>query len=118
MRGEATEVRPSFIQGRGLFAAKAIAKDTYLGEYEGRQEHYVVGSHIGRWTMGVQHGDGSVELRNARFDGNDLRYINHSQNPNVYAKGFKFYALLHIEPNEELVLDYGSLWHPEQAIQG
>lgn len=103
-------VGASEIHGRGLFAAEPIRQGLVIGEYQGRREHFWHRAYIGHYTMRVDHEDGTVELRNGRFGGNALRFINHSANPNVRTDGFSFVAARDIEAGEELTISYGFGW--------
>ena len=100
-------VQRSTIHGRGLFATVQIQKDTLLGEYLGRNIHYHEGVYIGDYCMRADRNDGAIELRDARYGGNDLRFINHSHSGNVRPEGFLFYANCDISPGQELTMDYG-----------
>lgn len=105
-----TEVRKSPIHGRGLYAVKALPEGCILGEYQGRTEPYRSRSYVGHWTLRRDHPDGTVELRNGRYQGNDLRYVNHSSNPNLHLDGWLFVTSREIKPGEELTLNYGFGW--------
>lgn len=96
------EVRKSPVHGKGLFANQVIPKNTFIGEYQGQRSQWFSGVFMGDWTMRV--GD---ELRNGYHRGSALRFINHSDDPNLRTEGFLFFALRDIERDEELTWDYG-----------
>ena len=88
-------VRPSVIHGSGLFATQAIAAGTIIGLLEGRPTS-VDGPHV-LW-LDEQRG---IEVTN------DMRYINHDDEPNAcYYDDLTVVALRDIEPGEEITHDY------------
>ena len=99
-------VADSGIHGRGLFACTAFESGEYIGRYEGRET-----VENGTYVLWVQQ---SVsEDTWLGYDGtNDLRFLNHSNNPNCELDGQDLYALRDIDPNEELTFDYGE-WFEE-----
>ena len=98
-------VRESSIHGRGLFAAQPIPEGTVLGHYEG--PHVFDESDDGPHVLWVWI---DVE-RMVGIDGrNELRYVNHSTDPNVQFVGPELTALRDIEPGEELTHHYGEGW--------
>jgi SET domain-containing protein len=108
-------VRRSRIQGRGVFAARAIAEGERIIEYtgllitneeaegitddEGMRRHHT-------FLFGV---DDHYTIDGAR-GGNEARFINHSCEPNcesVVVRGRVYiHALRVLEPGEELLYDY------------
>ena len=95
-------VSESRIHGRGLFAARHIAKDRLIGRYEGPLTESS-GSHVlwvederGRW-IGIE---GS----------NQLRFVNHSEEPNAEFFGDELWSLRAIRRGEEITHDYGDEW--------
>lgn len=96
------EVRKSPIHRNGLFALQNIPADTFIGEYQGQRSQWFLGMFMGNWTM--RFGD---ETRNGYHRGNELRFINHSDDPNLRTEGFLFFALRDIEADDELTWDYG-----------
>ena len=98
-------VRESAIHGRGLFAARFIPVGTVLGAYEGPQvlDEADDGPHV-LWVW-------VDDERMVGIDGqNELRYVNHSRDPNVEFVGPELTALRDIEPGEELTHHYGEGW--------
>jgi len=90
-----TQVKPSVIHGMGLFAAKTIRKGAVIGEIKG-QVVTEDGPHV-LW-LSEQHG---VHVEN------DMRYINHDDEPNAaYFDDLKVRALRAIKPGEEITHDY------------
>jgi SET domain-containing protein len=109
------EVRRSRIQGRGVFATRAIAEGERIVEYTGllitneeadaltddesmRRHHTFLFGVDDDWTIDGARG------------GNDARYINHSCDPNsesvVSRRRVFIHALRPIEAGEELLYDY------------
>lgn len=98
-------VGPSDIHGRGLFARRTIAADEYIGTYEGprtqRNDIHV----LWIWNDDTQRWEG--------IDGsNEMRFLNHSSDPNAEWWDDELYALRAIEPDEEITFDYG--WDEEE----
>lgn len=71
------EIKKSKIEGVGCFTLRSFLKDAEIGN--------------------VLYGNNKTELG---------RYINHSNVPNIYLKGNKFYALKKINKQEELLVNY------------
>lgn len=95
-------VSKSKIHGLGVFSKKKIKKNEYIGSYEGeivlKDDTYVlwVQQDYGGWIL---------------IDGkNELRYLNHSSNPNAEFRENKLYAIRTIYPNEEITFHYGEDW--------
>ncbi len=109
------QVRDSAIQGKGVFALRAIPEGTRIVEY--------VGEHISDEEADERYDDESMGRHHtflfalddgtcidAARKGNDARFINHSCAPNCEAineEGRIFVeAIADIAPGEELVYDY------------
>ncbi len=96
-------VAKSPIHGRGLFAKKKIRKGTRIGLYEGervaRDDTYVlwVEDGTGGW-FGIQ-GE------------NDLRFLNHANEPNAEFTGDHLFAIRTISTDSEITFDYGPDWN-------
>jgi len=109
------EVRRSRIQGRGVFATRAIAEGERVVEYTGllitneeadaltddesmRRHHTFLFGVDDEWTIDGARG------------GNEARYINHSCEPNcesvVSRRRVFIHALRDIQAGEELLYDY------------
>ena len=111
-RSPKTEVRPSPIQGRGLFARARIGR----GEVVAIKGGYVVAAE--EWqrlarTLGpaeIQIADGFViaPVRDDEREGAML-FTNHSCEPNIAVQGqIVFVAMRDIEPGEELTHDWAT----------
>ena len=91
-----TYVAPSEIHGKGLFASIDIKGGEIIGYLQGRPSR-VDGDHV-LWISETQ----GIEVLC------DLRYINHSDEPNAcYYDDLSVVALRDIEPDEEITHDYG-----------
>lgn len=112
-------IKPSKIQGLGLFSNKEFKKGDmiieYLGEIVGqkvsdKRELKNEESGTGTYFFGIEHD----YILDASVFGNPSRYINHSCDPNCYAKiihacGAKrvvIFASRRIMPSEEFTYDY------------
>ncbi len=42
---------------------------------------------------------------------NELRYLNHSRDPNAEFRGADLYALRNIQPGQEVTFHYGDEWN-------
>ena len=93
------KVADSGIHGKGLFASTEIAAGTVLGDCRVQAV-----TEAGLHTLTLE--DGSM------FDVQcELKYINHSKQPNVsYYDDFSVVALRNIVAGEELLHDYGDEW--------
>lgn len=116
-KGPLYEVRDSQIQGRGVYAARRIRKNSWIIQYTGKlitnaeadrlyddeameRHHTFLFLLDDTWCIDASQG------------GNDARFINHSCNPNCEAvmttdNEIWIQALRGIEPGEELTYDYG-----------
>lgn len=96
------EVKRSPIHGKGLFATRDIPKDSLIGIYEG-PETQEDGTYV-LWCY-----DSEDELFG--IDGrNDLRFANHSSDPNAIFLGDELIALRPIKAGEEITFHYGEDW--------
>lgn len=114
--------------GYGLFAGSALSAQCYLGEYTGRvrparlRERGALEysfEYPGRNRWGMRYVVDAAEA------GNEMRYINHSDDPNceavaVYCEGIvriAIRALRRIEKGQQLTLDYGErYWRGKRKI--
>lgn len=98
-------VAESAIHGRGLFARRSIDIDEYIGTYDGPATQKD-GMHV-LWLWNEETG---------RWEGingkNEMRFLNHSGNPNADWWGDELYAIRPIEADEEITFDYG--WDEEE----
>lgn len=98
-------VADSPIHGRGLFARQRIETDEYIGTYEGPDTRRN-GMHVlWLWNEDSEEWEGI----NGR---NEMRFLNHSSDPNADWWGDELYALRTIDPDEEITFDYG--WDEEE----
>lgn len=88
-------VQNSKIHGRGLFAAKAIPEGTVIGQLQGEFT-----TEDGPYVLWLD------ETRGMRVT-NDLKFINHSSEPNAaYFDDLTVGALRDIAPGEEITHNY------------
>jgi len=117
--------------GFGVFAAAEIPKDAFIGEYAGVVQ--IPASNAGReMKKGVYESDfswyyldqieGAAELEiNGRLEGNEMRFVNHSENFNVDVEHtlFRghwiifFKAARTIQKDEQLLISYGDQYWGE-----
>jgi hypothetical protein len=109
------EIRRSVIQGRGAFAVTTIPKGTRIIEYTGeRISHAEADKRYDAEAQGRHHTFLFIATQrtvvDARHEGNEAKYINHSCEPNCEAviDGGRIFieAVKRIRPGEELVYDY------------
>ena len=112
----ALEVRPSRIDGQGVFAAQAIAAARKIGEIRG--ESISVDEARIRATRSERIMIVEVSPRRAidfSKSGDPMRYTNHSCRPNarldIRQGRVEFYALRAIAPGEEVTVHYGETHH-------
>jgi uncharacterized protein len=96
------EVKRSPIHGKGLFATEWIWPGAYVGRYAGPRVE-----EDGRYVLWIQ-GPDNTEYGVKGI--NELRYINHSPEPNVEFEGVELFAMHGIAPGEEILLHYGEDW--------
>ncbi len=110
------EVKPSGIEGRGLFTKVPLRSRQKIGEYEGER----ITQREGRRRAKIQKWIAIVEVNNGKsIDGaaetTGFRFINHSCTPNTFMRIIReraeFYALHPIKAGTELTLDYGDSHH-------
>ncbi len=117
-------VRNSPIHGRGVFAARNIAADTFLIEYEGERisEKKAAKRHgldpenpYHTFFFSLENG----KLIDGGVDGSDARWINHACEPNCEAREEKgrvyIYSLRDLQRGEELNYDYGLILDERQT---
>jgi SET domain-containing protein len=113
---DAVEVRPSTIDGNGVFARRRIPARRKLGELAGElishREARRRAKALKRIAI-VEFDDGMAV--DASVGGNAFRYTNHSCAPNAYmriaAQRVEFYSLRAIKPGEEITCRYGDTQH-------
>lgn len=94
-------VAASGIHGQGLFAARRIERDEYIGTFSGPQARRD-GRHV-LWVYNDPSGDDAV----GRIGRNMLRFLNHGDPYNAWFDGFDLYAACIIRRDEEITIDYG-----------
>lgn len=110
------EVDKSKIHGNGLYAKKKIPARKKIGSLAGE----IISKRKAREKAKLNGTISIVELWNgkaldASIINNELRFINHSCQPNTYMRTLEnhveFYSLRAINPNEELTCNYGLTHH-------
>jgi SET domain-containing protein len=113
------KVTESRISGSGAFALEKIPAKRKLGNMGGQIISYQeaqkrVKKQPGNVLFMVEFDHDDIAL-DASVDSNELRYINHSCNPNTYMRRayrkVEFYTLRAIKKGEELTCDYGETHH-------
>ena len=94
-------VDDSGIHGRGLFAARGIARDEYIGTFAGPRARRN-GTHV-LWVYETDDEDSAI----GRIGRNMLRFLNHAAGSNAVFEGFDLYATRAIRCDEEITIDYG-----------
>jgi len=93
-------VENSPIHGRGLFAACALAAGQLIGVYQGP-----VVEEDGAHVLWIESDEGDDWIG---YDGqNEMRFMNHADQPNAEMDGLNCYALETIDLGEEITIDYG-----------
>ena len=108
--------KKSSIDGIGTFALEKIKIRSKIGNLGGviisLREARRRAKETKRVAM-VEFGDGRA--LDASINANELRYVNHSCNPNTYMRvcysRVEFYALRNIQKLEELTCNYGPTHH-------
>lgn len=98
-------VRSSGIHGRGVFAAHRIRPGAHIGTFRGRPTEV-----DGTYVLWLIDDDGSEEGIRVT---NELRFLNHSQEPNAELDGLDLLALCNIQRGSEVTIDYGEAWREE-----
>ena len=112
-------VKRSQIDGHGCFATTRFLKGRKVAEYVGEK---ISRSEIARRLKGQRRiyicSIDSYWAIDGSRSGNGTQYINHSCEPNCYAKilhgHLLFFALRQIEPGEEILLDYQESYHSDE----
>jgi SET domain-containing protein len=113
------QVNKSNIAGKGAFALKPIPAKKKLGNMGGEIISYKeaqkrVKKQPGNVLFMVEFDDDDIAL-DASINSNELRYINHSCDPNTYMRRayrkVEFYTLRPVKKGEELTCDYGETHH-------
>ena len=113
------QVGKSKIAGKGAFAIKAIPAKKKLGNMGGEIISYKeaqkrVKKQPGNVLFMVEFDHEDIAL-DASINSNELRFINHSCDPNTYMRRayqkVEFYTLRPVKKGEELTCDYGETHH-------
>ena len=111
------KVGKSGISGKGTYTLSAIPARKKIGELTGTIITEREAEELAKKTKAIALVElGNNKVLNAMGTGsNEIRYINHSCNPNAYIRvcydKVEFYALRNIKKNEELTADYGETHH-------
>ena len=120
------QIRKSRIAGKGAFSLKAIPPKRKLGNMGGEIISYKeaqkrVRRQPGNVLFMVEFDHEDIAL-DASVNSNELRYINHSCDPNTYMRRayrkVEFYSLKRIKKGEELTCDYGETHHDGKLACG
>lgn len=109
------EIRKSKIHGLGLFATRDIPWGTYIGTYTGQKITKKESTRREKFynSIGVTY---LFELNTTHdidglIDGNEMRFINHSEKANVTSirrnGKIEYWSYDNIKKGEELLFDYG-----------
>jgi len=109
------EVKPSAIDGQGVFACEPLRARQKLGELHGT----IITRKEARRRAKLSQRIAIVEFEDGMaLDATEdvcFRYVNHSCSPNAYLRRIRhrveFYALRYIQEGEELTCDYGETHH-------
>ena len=109
-------IAKSQIHGKGLYAIATIPAKRKIGSLGG----VLISKKEGRLKAKTKESISLVELWNgktldASVNSNELRYINHSCQPNTFMRTIgnhvEFYSLRNIRKGEELTCNYGPTHH-------
>ncbi|MEN8174788.1 MAG: SET domain-containing protein-lysine N-methyltransferase [Pseudomonadota bacterium] len=89
----------SGIHGQGVFAARPISRQEYIGTFHGPKS-----KRDGTYVLWVEDAHG---IYVARRGTNLLRFLNHSRPGNAVFHGFDLFAADTICIGDELTIDYG-----------
>ena len=111
-RSPSTEVRPSPIHGKGLFATRAIARGEIVAVKGGhvltKQAWAALEPDLGPADIQVSENMFIAPVTQAQRDGSML-YTNHSCDPNLAIQGqIVLVAMRDIGPGEELTIDWAT----------
>ena len=106
MSARRVRVRKSERHGRGLFACRRFQPGSRIGRFEGRPTQ-----RNGEHVLWLFDDDGSVD---GLLVTNDLRFLNHSSQPNAEIDGLDLYAIRNIQAGAEILIHYGRDWNDEE----
>lgn len=100
MANPLVRVDRSLIHGCGLFAVTDLEKGQAIGIYAGQ-----VVQNDGMYVLWVEDspGGGWTGYKGC----NEMRYMNHADQPNAEMDGLDCYTLTHIPAGTEITIDYG-----------
>ncbi|HIF97013.1 MAG TPA: SET domain-containing protein [Myxococcales bacterium] len=101
---ERVEVRVSPIHGRGVFALRRLRAGGHIATFEGRPTQRD-GIHV-LWIFEDDDEDREIGIEGR----NELRFLNHSVNPNAEFLGLELHATRNIQPGYEVTIHYGEAW--------
>lgn len=113
------EIKKSKIAGTGAYASVSIPAKRKIGNMEGeiisyREAQKRVKLQPGNVLFMVEFDNEPIAL-DASVKSNELRFINHSCDPNVFMRRayqkVEYYTLRPIKKGEELTCDYGETHH-------
>ena len=110
-------LKPSGVNGVGVFATHCIAKGARLELFPNGKIRFFSNAHIEADARlkkfcqfyGVETPQGSFVPANFGCMSVGC-YLNHSDTPNAHHKDFDYYASRDIAANEEILIDYRVLW--------
>jgi len=88
------------IHGSGLFAARPLSAGQLIGVYEGPEVE-----DDGIYVLWIE--DDTGEGWTGYNGENEMRFMNHADQPNAEMDGLYCYALNNIPPDAEITIDYG-----------
>lgn len=116
----AVKVKPSKIDGNGLFAAATIPSKKKIGELTGEVITVAKARKLATKIKRIAIVELDYDYALDATTDTAFRYINHSCTPNTYMrvirKRVEFYSLREIAPREELTCNYGETHH-DGALQ-
>ena len=99
---ERIEVRQSAIHGRGVFARRRIREGACIAPFQGCPASSD-GTHV-LWALDEDGREFGIRGEN------ELRFLNHSLEPNAEFIGTDLYAIRNIQPGAEITFHYGDEW--------
>ncbi len=115
----AVDVKPSHIDGHGVFAAEAVPRRLKIGEIRGESisvaEARIRATRTERIMIVELSAKKAIDFSKSH---DPMRFTNHSCQANarlcIRQGRVEFYAVRDIEPGEEITVDYGESHHDGQ----